>query len=67
MEVKLVKNSKAIGQVTPKWAVLQDGKYVCGGNTQKEALDKWVASDTLGSIQNLVRLGQYRRAAKRLR
>jgi len=67
MEVKLVKNSKIIGRATPKWAVLQDGKYVCGGNTQKEALDKWVAPDTLGTIQNLVRLGQYRRAAKRLR
>lgn len=64
MTINLVKNSKILGQCTPKWTILCNGKFICGGNTQKETLDKFVNKNTFGTVQNYVRLGQYEKVAK---
>ena len=66
MKITLIKNSKVIGKVTPTWAILHNDKYVCGGKTQHQALTLYCQPNTLGTLHNCLRLGQYRKAAKML-
>ena len=66
MNVTLVKDSEVLGKVTPKWVILHDGKFVCGGNTQRQVLDFYTNHNTHGTIQNHIRLGQYRKVAAML-
>lgn len=44
----------------PPFSILHDGKFVCGGNTPEDAIDIYLKPDTLGTIQNLHRLGKNR-------
>ena len=64
MKVELVKNSDVIGGVTPKYAILHDGKFVCGGETEKAAIDNYMRPNAAGTIQNSVRLGEYDKIIK---
>jgi len=71
MNVTLIRGNtvlaSVIGKVTPIWVILHDGKFVCGGGTQYDALCQYVQPDTHGTIANHMRLGQYRKAAAKLR
>ncbi len=66
MNVQLVKNSKVIGKTTPTWSILHDGKFVCGGGTQYDALRRYEQPGTHGTIANECRLGHYRRIGMKL-
>ncbi len=64
MEVKLVENSDVIGKVTPKFSILHDGKFVCGGATAIDAINNYTKPNAAGTIQNELRLKDYSKIIK---